>query len=330
MKRREFITLLGGVVAARAVLGPLAAGAQQPLPVIGFLGSQFPGPLSASRVAGFLQGLSELRYVEGQNVAIEYRWAEGHYDRHAALADDLIRRQVAVIAALTQDAALAAKAATATIPIVFNVGGDPVSSGLVASMNRPGGNATGVSMFSAELAAKRLGLLHEMIPKAAAVGALINPSNANAKSQSNELQTAARSLGLQLQIREVSSDRDFDAVFAGLAQSGAGAVFLAADPFLASRRERLVALAAAHRLPAMYEWPDFVEVGGLMSYGTSIVDAYRQAGVYVGRILKGERPADLPVVRPVKFELAINLKTAKALGIDVPETLLARADEVIE
>ena len=284
----------------------------------------------ANRVAGFLKGLSELHYVEGENVAIEYRWAEGSYNRLPALVDDLVRRRVAVIVAPTQNAALAAKAATATIPIVFNTGGDPVALRLVASMNCPGGNATGVSMFTAELAAKRLGLLHEMVPGIVTVGVLINPDNANAEYQSRELHDAARSLGLQLHVGSLSSDLDFDAAFESLVQAGVQALGVAADPFLASRRDRLIALAAKHALPAVWEWPDFVEGGGLMSYGTSIVDAYRQTGAYTGRVLKGEKPADLPVIQPVKFELAINLKTAKALAIEVPATLLARADEVIE
>jgi putative ABC transport system substrate-binding protein len=284
----------------------------------------------ASRIAGFLQGLSELQYVEGRNVAVEYRWAEGRYDRLPALAEDLVRRRVAVIVAATQDAALAVKAATTTIPIVFNFGGDPVKSGLVASMNRPGGNATGLSMFTAQLEAKRLGLLHEMVPKVTAVGVLINPSYASANSQVEQVQTAARSLGLQLHVRNASNDRDLAAAVESLVQAGAGALMVGADPFLASQRDGLVALAAKHRLPAMWEWPDFVEAGGLMSYGTSIVDNYRQVGVYAGRILKGEAPADLPVVQPVKFVLAINLKTAKTLGIEVPPTLHARADDVIE
>ncbi len=323
MRRREFITLIGGAAAA----WPLAAHAQAP--VIGFLGGQSPDP-SAGRVAGFRQGLSEQRYVEGRNVAIEYRWADGHYDRLPALADDLVRRRVVVIAAPSQDAALAAKAASTTIPIVFNIGGDPVTSGLVASMNRPGGNVTGVSMFTSELAAKRLGLLREMVPRVTAVGVLINPSNANAGSESREVRDAAPLLGLQLHVRDASGDSDIDAAFEELVHAGAGAVMVAADPFLASRRDQLVALAARHGLPAMYEWPESVEGGGLMSYGTSIVDAFRQVGVYVGKILSGEKPGDLPVMRPVTFVLAINLKTAKSLGIEVPATLLARADQVIE
>ena len=326
MRRRKFIAALAGAAAF-----PFAVRAQQlGLPVIGVLSPQPPGPIVASRIAGFLRGLSELQYVEGRNVAIEYRWAEGRYDRLPALADDLVRRQVAVIVATTQDAALAAKAATTTIPIVFNVGGDPVRVGLVASMNRPGGNATGVSMFTNQLEAKRLGLLHEMAPKVAAVGVLINPSNASAESQVEQVQTAARSLGLQAHVRNASNDRDLVAAVEGLVQAGVGALMAAADPFFAAQRDGLVALAAKHKVPAMWEWPDFVEGGGLMSYGTSIVDNYRQVGAYTGRILKGEAPTDLPVVQPVKFVLVINLKTAKMLGLEVPPTLLARADDVIE
>jgi putative tryptophan/tyrosine transport system substrate-binding protein len=326
MRRRKFMV---GLAAAAAF--PLAARAQQTaVPVVGVLSPQSPGPMTTKRVAGFLQGLSELQYVAGQNVAIEYRWAEGHYDRLPALAADLVRRQVAVIVAPTQDAALAAKAATATIPIVFNVGGDPVGFGLVSSMNRPGGNATGVSMFTNQLEAKRLGLLQEMVPRIKAVGLLMNPDKATAENQLREVQAAARSLGLQFHVGRASSDPDIDAAFASLVEAGAQALLTAADPFLASRREKLVALATKHSMPAMWEWPDFVESGGLMSYGTSIVDNYRQVGVYTGKVLKGEKPAELPVMQPVKFELAINLNTANTLGIDVPATLIARADEVIE
>jgi putative tryptophan/tyrosine transport system substrate-binding protein len=326
MKRRTFMAGLAGAAAF-----PLAARAQQPgMPVVGLLSPQSPGALTATRIAGFLQGLSELQYVVGQNVAIEYRWAEGHYDRLPALAEDLVRQQVTVIAAPTQDAALAAKAATATIPIVFNVGGDPVGSGLVASMNRPGGNATGISMFTNQLEAKRLGLLREMLPGIKAVGLLMNPNKASAENQLREVQAAARSLGLQLHVGRASSDTDIDAAFASLVDAGAQALLTAADPFLASRIGKLVALAAKHSMPAMWEWPDFVEGGGLMSYGSSIVDNYRQVGVYTGKVLKGEKPAELPVMQPVKFELAINLKTARTLGIEVPATLIARADDVIE
>jgi putative ABC transport system substrate-binding protein len=326
MKRRTFIAGLTGTAAF-----PLAARAQQAgMPVIGVLSPQSPGSMSANRMAGFLQGLSELQYVVGQNVTIEYRWAEGHYDRLRALADDLVRRQVAVIAAPTQDAALAAKAATATIPIVFNIGGDAVKSGLVASMNRPGANVTGISMFSNELEAKRLGLLREMLPGINAAGLLINPNNISSDNQVRQVQAAADALGLQLHVGRAGSNPDIDAAFESLVKAGAEVVLTAADPFMASRREELVVLAARYRMPAMWEWPEFVEGGGLMSYGTSIVDSYRQVGVYTGKVLKGEKPAEMPVMRPVKFELVINLKTAKALGIDVPAGILARADNVIE
>jgi putative ABC transport system substrate-binding protein len=326
MRRREFLAALAGAAAF-----PCAARAQQPdIPVIGLLNSQSSGPRMANRIAGFLQGLSEQRYVAGQNIAIEYRWAEGHYDRLPALVDDLVRRKVAVIAAPTQDAALAAKAATATIPIVFNIGGDPVSAGLVASMNRPGGNATGISMFTNELEAKRLGLLQEMVPGIKAIGVLVNPRNASVDNQLQQVQAAAASLGLQIHVGRASSDAEIDMAFESLAQAGAQAIVTTADPFLASQLNRLVALASKLSIPAMWEWPDFVEGGGLMSYGTNIVDNYRQVGIYTGKVLKGEKPAELPVMRPVKFELAINLKTAKTLGIEVPATMLARADDVIE
>jgi putative ABC transport system substrate-binding protein len=326
MRRRKFIA---GLAAAAAF--PHVARAQQAnMPVVGVLSPQSPGPMAEARIAGFLQGLAELQFVPGQNVAIEYRWAEGHYDRLPALADDLVRRQVAVIAATTQDAALVAKAATATIPIVFNMGGDPVKFGLVAHLNRPGGNATGVSMFTNELEAKRLSLLRDMVPGVRAVGLLINPNNTSAESELREVQAAARALGLHLHVGRASSDADIDAAFEDLVQAGAKVLLAAADPFLSSQIDKLVALAAKHSMPAMWEWPDFVERGGLMSYGTSIVDNYRQIGVYTGKILKGEKPAELPVVRPVKFKLAINLKTARTLGIEVPATLIARADDVIE
>jgi putative ABC transport system substrate-binding protein len=326
MRRRRFIAGLAGAVAL-----PFAVQAQQPsLPVVGVLSPQSAGPMVASRIAGFLQGLSEVQYVENQNVAIEYRWAEGDYDRLPALAEDLVRRKVAVIAALTQDAALAAKAATATIPIVFNIGGDPVGIKLVAGMNRPGGNATGVSNFTSEIEAKRLGLLHEMAPGAKTIGVLTNPNNSSVEDRLRELSLAARSLGLQLHVGRASTDPEIDAALESVVKAGAQALLSTADPFFSSRRDKLVALAAKYSIPAMWEWPDFVEVGGLMSYGTSIVDNYRQVGVYTGRILKGEKPSELPVIRPTKLELAINVKTAKALGIEIPSTLLARADQVIE
>jgi putative tryptophan/tyrosine transport system substrate-binding protein len=324
MRRREFLGVLGS-----AATWPLTARAQQGMPVVGLVSPQSAGP-AATRIAGFNKGLSEQGYVDGENVKIEYRWAEGHYERMPGLVAELVHRPVDVLVAPTQDAALAAKTVPMSIPLVFNIGGDPVRFGLVASMNRPGGNATGMSMFTAELGSKRLGLLHELVPRVTTVGALINPNNVNAENQSAELRDAARALGLQLHFQRVGSDGDFDAAFESLAHDGARAMISAADPFLASRRDRLVALAAKHAIPAMWEWPDFVEGGGLMSYGPSIVDSYRQIGSYTGRILKGEKTEDMPVVQPVKFELAINLKTALSLDIVVPPTLLARADEVIE
>ena len=294
IRRREFISTLGGVVAA----WPLAARAQQaPLPVIGFLGTQSGGPLSASRVGGFRLGLAELRYVEGRNVAIEYRWNEGHYDRLPALADDLVRRQVTVIAATTQDAALAAKAATSMIPIVFNIDGDPVAFGLVASLNWPGGNVTGVSMFSAELVANGWACSMRFFLKAqrlarSSIRAMPIP---RAKCESCGARHARS--GWSSHVRNASSVGDLDGAVASLVQAGAQALFVAADPFFAYQRDRLVALAAKHRLPAVYEWPDFVQGGGVLSYGTSIVDAYRQVGSLRRAILKGEKPADLPVMR---------------------------------
>ncbi len=325
MNRRGFITLIGGAVA-----WPIAARTQQPaMPVIGFLNSGSSAGY-APMVAAFRQGLNETGYVEGQNVAIEFRWAEGQYDRLTALAADLVRRQVPVIAATSTPAAQTAKAATSTIPIVFTTGADPVELGLVASLNRPGGNVTGVSFLVNELTAKQFEVLHKMVPKAALLGFLVNPDVAFAGSQTKDAQDAARALGCQLLVLTARTESEIDAAFAILVQHQAGGLVTISDPFLNSRRDQLVALAARHSLPALYPVLDYVVAGGLMSYGTSITDAYRQVGVYTGRILKGDKPADLPVLRPTKLELAINLKTAKALGLNVPLTLQASADEVIE
>jgi putative tryptophan/tyrosine transport system substrate-binding protein len=331
MKRREFITLLGGAVVASSVSWPRAGHAQQPaMPTIGFLGSTSAGSL-AFEVAAVREGLRETGYVEGQNVAIEFRWAEGESDRLPAQAADLVRRRVAVIVAIGGDVtALAAKAATATTPIVFQNGSDPIKSGLVASINRPGGNITGVSLFAGTVDAKRLQLLHELVPQVTVVAVLINSLVAETEARSRDLEEAARTLGLQLIFLNVSSERDFDPAFAAIAERKAGALFVSGSPFFLSHRDQLVALAARQTVPAVYAWRQLAAAGGLMSYGTSLPAAARQVGIYTGRILKGEKPADLPVLQPTKFELVINLKTAKALGLDVPPTLLALTDEVIE
>ena len=327
VRRREFITLLVGA----AVAWPLAAHAQQAaMPVIGFLGSDSPN-LYADRLRAFRQGLKETGYIEGQNLAIEYRWAEGRNDRLPALATDLSRRPVAVIAASTTPSALALKAATATIPIVFFVAGDPVALGLVASLNHPGGNLTGTTTLTLEVGQKWLQLLHEMVPTATTFALLVNPTSPNlAEAQSLDLQKAARALGLQIHSLQASTDQDFDTVFATLVKLRAGGLVISSDSFFFTRSERLAALAARHAVPAIFGFREFAAAGGLMSYGASVTDQHRTLGVYTGRILKGEKPSDLPVQQATKVELIINLKTAKALGLDVPPTLLARADEVIE
>jgi putative ABC transport system substrate-binding protein len=326
MNRRAFIALLGGAATA----WPLAARAQQPaMPVVGFLGAGLPGPF-APQVAAFRQGLAEAGYVEGRNVTIEYRWAEGQYDRLPAMAAELVHRQVAAIVTFPIPAAIAAKAATATIPIVFNVAGDPVRLGLVAGLARPGSNATGVNSFLAELGAKQLGLLHELLPKAARIGLLVNPTNANVEGVTKDVTAAAATLGVQIDVVQASDSREIEAAFATLVRNKANALLIGSDVFFSSRRVQLATLTTRHAIPAVQNVREFAEVGGLMSYGTSLTEAFRQLGVYTGRILKGAKPADLPVVQSTKFEFVINLPTARALGIEIPPTLLARADEVIE
>jgi putative ABC transport system substrate-binding protein len=300
------------------------------MPVVGFLSFRSPGE-SNYLMDGFYRGLKESGYEEGKNLAIEYRWAEGDYGRLRAMAEDLVNRRVAVIAAAGGDvSALAAKAATSTIPIVFTSGADPVRSGLVASINRPGGNATGTTLFTSALVAKRLELLLQLVPAAKIIGVLVNPNNPNLGSEISDLQAAASLLGRQLKVVNASSERDFDTALATLAQLRAEALFVIPDVYFTSRREVLVALVARHGIPTMYPFREFTELGGLMSYGINFVEAFRHVGIYTGRILKGEKPADLPVMQPTKFELVINLKTAKALGLQIPDRLLALADEVIE
>ncbi len=326
MRRREFIALLGSSAAA----WPLAARAQQPaMPVIGFLSSRSEID-SVLHVAAFRQALSEADYVEGQNVAIDYRWADGQYDRLPGLAADLISRQVAVIFAGGGAAARAAKAATTMIPIVIMIGEDPVKFGLVASLNRPGGNISGVSTFNAVLGSKRLELLHELVPTIATIGLLVNPNYPSAGLEIGETQVAARAVGRNLIILNASTESEIDAAFASLVQQRVGALVVTGDPLFVSQRDKVVMLAARHAVPTIYVQREFAVAGGLIGYGTSLTDAYRQVGIYAGRILKGAKPGDLPVVQPTKFDLVINLKTAKALGITIPDKLLALADEVIE
>jgi len=328
MRRREFARLL----ASAAVASPFAARAQQKrVPVIGYLSTGVPDQAAAT-TAAFQQGLSDAGYIEGQNVATEYRWAEGHYDRLPALAAELVGRKVDVIAATGGGdvASRAAKNATSTIPIVFIGGGDPVAAGPVASLARPGGNLTGISFIAVELAPKRLELVSELVPQAKVVALLVNPNGPNADALAKDVQQAAQAKGLQLHILKAGAEGEFETVFASLARLHVGALVVAADPFFGSQREQLTALAARHAIPAIYAFRLYVAVGGLMSYGPSLTGTYRQAGAYVGRILAGAKPADLPVQQPTKFELVINLKTAKALGLTIPQSMLMRADEIIE
>jgi putative tryptophan/tyrosine transport system substrate-binding protein len=326
MRRREFIKFFGA-----AALWPRAAHAQQQgMPVIGFLSSRSPAE-SRSALAAFRQGLGQADYFEGKNVTIEYRWAEGQYDRLQALAAELAARPVAVMAAVGgEPSGLAAKAATATIPIVCSLGGDAVEAGLVDSLNRPGGNITGVTLMAQEMGPKRLELAHQLVPNGNAFAALVNPKFPLALAEARDMQAAASSLGLQLAVLDASTQSEIDAAFAGLVRHKVDALLINTDPFLLGQREQIVQLAARTNIPAMYFLSDFVDAGGLMSYGPKVVNSYRQAGIYVGRILKGEKVSELPFVQPTRFDLAINLRTARALGLEVPTTLLIRADEVIE
>jgi ABC-type uncharacterized transport system substrate-binding protein len=326
MKRREFLFSLAGAMTAAGAL----RAQQKAVPVIGFLGGVSPGGPFPLFVAALREGLSETGYVEGQNVSIEYRWAEGHYDRLPALAADLVARKVDVILALGDEPAHAAKSATSTIPIVFLIGADPTVSGLVGSLARPGANLTGVTFMMAELTPKRLELLSELVPRAGVIALLVNPNNRNAERNMQDAQDAARAKGVQLPILNAGTDGEIDDAFADLVRLHAGALLVAADPFFGSRRGQLVGLAARYAVPAIYFAHEFAAAGGLISYGSSVTGTYRQAGTYAGRILKGAKPADLPVQQPTTFELVVNLNTAKALGLTVPPSILARADEVIE
>jgi putative ABC transport system substrate-binding protein len=325
MRRRDLVLLLGSAMTTARTL----RAQQKAMPVIGYLGN-ISLSAGAAYLAGFRQGLSEAGYVEGQNLAIEYRWAEGSYDRLPALAADLVARKVDVIVTSATPGIAAAKGASSTTPIVFFGGGDLVAAGLVASLARPGGNLTGISIFSRELNPKRLDLLSELVPEAKVVALLVNPNNSGAEPTIRDVQEAARAKGVQLHTLKASTESEIDAAFVALIQLHAGAIVVGSDPFFNSRREQLVALAARHAVPASYEWREFAEAGGLISYGPSLTGTWRQVGAYVGRILAGAKPADLPIQQPTTFELVINLKTAKELGLTVPQSILARADEVIE
>jgi putative ABC transport system substrate-binding protein len=326
MRRREFITLLGGAVAS-----PLAARAQQPaLPVIGFMSGRSPGD-STHLVAAFRQGLAENGFVEGQTVAIEFRWADGDYDRLPALAADLVSRKVAVLVGVGGDiSAVVAAKATRTIPVVFGMGGDPVKAGLVASFNRPGGNVTGYTVLTSEMESKRLGLMRELVPGVSLIGILVNPQLPATVQELADLEPAAKGVNQQLFVARADNDAELDTALASFVQQRVGAFLVTSAPFFDTRMNRIVSFAAQNRLPAIYQFREYAVAGGLISYGPNIVESYRNAGVYVGRILKGEKPADLPVLQPTKFDFVINLKTAKALGLTVPPTLLAEAGEVIE
>ena len=326
MRRREFITLLSGTVA-----WPLGVRAQQPvMPVIGFLGSASPGPF-APYLAAFLAGLREAGYFEGSNVIIEYRWAEGQYDRLPAMAADLVRRKVAVIVASgANPPVLAAKTATSTIPIVFTGADDPVKNGFVASLNRPGGNVTGAALFTSELESKQIEVLRTLVPTAAKIAVLLNPSNPNVSSQISGLDEVRRTSGAQLVIHRADAPAEIDAAFAAMAEQHTDALLVGSDPYFNAVREQITFLAARYKLPALYSFPELVVAGGLISYGNSIADNYRKCAGYVARILKGEKSADLPILQPTKFDLTINLKTAKSLGLQIPDKLLALADEVID
>jgi putative tryptophan/tyrosine transport system substrate-binding protein len=329
MRRREFITLLGSAAAT----WPLAARAQQPtIPIVGYLGStSIDTAANIDTLSAFRRGLAEMGYFEGRNVMLEFRWGEFHYDRLPALAADLARRQVAVIVAIgALPNVMAAKGATMTIPVVFGIGGDPVQLGLVASLNRPGGNLTGVTNLNTEVLPKRLELLHKLVPAAVKIALLVNPTNLAAEAQVRTVQAAARTLGLQIDVLNASSEREIDAAVASLAELRSSGLVIAGDGVFVNRSEQLAALALRHATPAIFQYHEFAAAGGMMSYGTSLAEISRLVGVYAGRVIKGEKPADLPVVQPTKFELVINLKTTKALGIEVPPTLLALADEVIE